>query len=71
MEMLMTMCVVKMMAEPNAMKVPRRSRAWRAVRQKQSINPVSKARSVLVPRKPVSSAMTEKMKSVEAMVWGR
>lgn len=71
MAMLTKTWVARMAATPAARQMPNSSAARSAVRQQQRMKPMKATMRVAAPKKPVSSAMTEKMKSVGATVLGR
>ena len=56
---------------PTAKYVPKRSRDNVAMRNPLKINTKYASRTTLEPKNPLSSAMTEKMKSLDATDFGR
>ena len=71
MAMLTNTCTAKSTVTPTASNVPKRSRARPATRMPFHSTKPNRPSTEMLPRKPFSSAMTEKMKSLCATARGR
>ena len=71
MAMFTNTCTVNSTVTPMAIKVPNRSLAEPAMRMPLNKTNANRPRTVMLPRNPFSSAMTEKMKSLCATERGR
>ena len=71
MAMFKNTCTGKSTVTPRASSVPNRSRERPAMRMPLNSTRPNRLRTVMLPRNPFSSAMTEKMKSLWATARGR